>query len=161
MSKLITGIFPTRSGADRAYQDLVGHDFRPEDISVLMPDSDIGREFEVEKSSKAPEGAATGAAIGGAVGAAAMGLAAVATVAIPGMAFVAAGPVIAALTGLGAGAAAGGIAGGLIGLGIPEHEAKLYTERLGKGGVLVGVRADDDRTHEAKNILDAAGAQKT
>ena len=89
-----------------------------------------------------------------------MGLAAIATVAIPGMAIVAAGPIVAALTGLGAGAAAGGITGGLIGLGVPEHEAKLYDQKMGKGGVLVGVHAEGDRGTSAKRILEAAGAEK-
>ena len=76
MSKLITGIFPTRSSADRAVQDLVSAGFRTEDVSVLMPETDVGREFNDEKNTKAPEGAATGAAIGGVVGAVAAGLAA-------------------------------------------------------------------------------------
>ena len=160
MSKLITGIFPTRGSADRAVQDLAAAGFRTEDVSVLMPETDLGREFNVEKNTKAPEGAATGAAIGGTVGAVAAGLAAIGTVAIPGMAFVAAGPLVAALTGLGAGAAAGGITGALVGLGIPEHEAKLYKEKMGAGGVLVGVHAEGDRAKEARRILDNAGAEK-
>ena len=160
MSKLISGIFPTRNSADRAVQDLLDDGFRQADISVLLSESNVGHEFTVEKGTKAPEGVATGAAIGGAVGAVAMGLAAIATVAIPGMAFVAAGPIVAALTGMGAGAAAGGITGGLIGLGIPEHEAKLYNEKMGSGGVLVGVHAEGDRANSAKRILEAAGAEK-
>jgi hypothetical protein len=160
MSKLITGIFPTRSSADRAVQDLVSAGFRTEDVSVLMPETDVGREFNVEKNTKAPEGAATGATIGGVVGAVAMGLAAIGTVAVPGLAFVAGGPIVAALTGLGAGAAAGGLTGALVGLGIPEHEAKIYKEKMGAGGVLVGVYAEGDRAKEAKRIMDAAGAEK-
>jgi hypothetical protein len=158
MSKLITGIFPTADSADRAVRDLAEAGFRPEDISVLMPETHEGHEFKIEKHTKASQGAATGAAIGGTVGAVAMGIAAIATVAVPGLAFVAAGPIIAALTGLGAGAAAGGVTGALVGLGVPEHEAKLYNERLGKGGVLVGVHAEDDRTHDAERILTTAGA---
>lgn len=160
MSKLITGIFPARTSADRAVQDLMDDGFRTEDISVLMSKGKDGHEFNVEKGNKAPEGVATGAAIGGAVGAVAMGLAAIATVAIPGMAFVAAGPIVAALTGLGAGAAAGGLTGGLIGLGVPEHEAKMYDQKMGSGGVLVGVSAEGDRANSAKRILEAAGAEK-
>jgi hypothetical protein len=160
MSKLITGIFPTRGAADQAYRDLMNAGFRPENVSVLMPETDYGQEFNVEKHNKAAEGAGTGAAIGGAVGAVAAGLAAVATVAVPGMAFVAAGPIVAALTGLGAGAAAGGLTGALVGLGIPEHEAKLYKDKMGAGGVLVGVHADGDREKEAKRILESAGAEK-
>ncbi len=160
MSKLISGIFPTRTSADRAVQDLMDDGFRKEDISVLMSKSDEGKEFQVEKGNKAAEGVATGAAIGGTVGAVALGIAAIATVAIPGLAFVAAGPIVAALAGLGAGAAAGGLTGGLVGLGIPEHEAKLYNEKLGAGGVLVGVHAEGDREKIAKRILETAGAEK-
>lgn len=164
MSKLISGVFPTRSSADRAVQDLMDDGFRKEDISLVMSkpkDGDgNGGNLHVEKGNKAAEGVATGAAIGGTVGAVAMGIAAVATVAIPGMAIVAAGPIVAALTGLGAGAAAGGITGGLIGLGIPEHEAKLYNDKLGAGGVLVGVNAEGEREKVAKRILETAGAEK-
>ena len=56
--------------------------------------------------------------------------------------------------------AAGGLVGGLVGLGIPEHEAKFYDEELRKGGILVGVYAHGDRVKLAREILDAAGATK-
>ena len=47
--------------------------------------------------------------------------------AIPGIGpFIAAGPLVAALAGVGVGGAVGGIAGALIGMGIPEYEAKRY-----------------------------------
>jgi uncharacterized membrane protein len=68
--------------------------------------------------------------------------------------------VVAALAGLGAGAAAGGLTGALIGLGIPEHEAKFYDKEIEKGGILVGVYAHDDRQKVARDILEAAGAEK-
>jgi len=125
-----------------------------------MSESTRGREFAVKKSTKAPEGAATGAALGGVLGAVAAGLAAVGTIAVPGLALVAAGPVVAALAGLGAGAAAGGLTGGLLGLGIPEHEAKFYAKEIEKGGILVGVYTHDDRVEMARDILNAAGADQ-
>ncbi|HMI30538.1 MAG TPA: hypothetical protein VK527_02280 [Candidatus Limnocylindrales bacterium] len=160
MSKLITGIFTSRVRAEQAADELVRSGFAPEDVSLLMSESTRGREFAVKKSSKAPEGAATGATIGGVLGAAAAGLAAVASLSVPGLAIVAAGPLVAALTGLGAGAAAGGVTGALIGLGIPEHEAKFYHKEIEKGGILVGVYTHSDRVELARDILNAAGADK-
>ena len=41
-----------------------------------------------------------------------------------------------ALAGAGVGGAVGGIAGALIGLGIPEYEAKRYEGRIKDGGFL-------------------------
>ncbi len=43
---------------------------------------------------------------------------------------------MAALTGLGAGAATGGLTGALIGLGMPEHEAEFYHKEIENGGIL-------------------------
>jgi len=160
MSKLITGIFTSRVRAEQAADELVRSGFAPEDVSLLMSESTKGREFAVKKSSKAPEGAATGATIGGVLGATAAGLAAVASLSVPGLAIVAAGPLVAALTGLGAGAVAGGVTGALIGLGIPEHEAKFYHKEIEKGGILVGVYTHSDRVELARDILNAAGADK-
>lgn len=160
MSHLVTGIFHSRDSAERAVDDLIRSGFSANDVSLLMSDSTQGREFGIKTGTKAPEGAATGAAIGGTLGAVAAGLAAVASITIPGFALVAAGPIVAALTGLGAGAAAGGLTGALVGLGIPEHEAKLYHDEIQHGRILVGVYAAKDRTSQAKSIMDAAGAEK-
>lgn len=51
---------------------------------------------------------------------------------------------MAALSGVAA-AAAGGLVGGLVGLGIPEYEAKAYEERIKKGGFLMAVHVDDNK----------------
>jgi hypothetical protein len=159
MSTLVTGIFTARESAEQAVEDLIESGYSRDDISLLMSDTTQGREFAVGKATKAPEGAATGATIGGVLGAIAAGLVAFGTISVPGLALVAAGPVVAALAGLGAGAATGGLAGALIGLGIPEHEAKFYKEEIARGGILVGVYAHDDRVREAKETLQAAGAE--
>jgi hypothetical protein len=160
MSQLVTGIFPNRAVAERATQNLIDAGFAPEDTSILMSEGTRGREFQMKESTKAPEGAVTGATVGGILGAVAAGLVALGTLAVPGVGLVAAGPIVAALSGLGAGAAAGGVVGGLVGLGVPEHEAKFYDEEIRKGGILVGVYAHGDRTKLAREILDAAGATK-
>jgi hypothetical protein len=59
--------------------------------------------------------------------------------ALPGLGpFVAAGPLMASIVGLGVGGVVGGITGTLIGAGIPEYEAKRYEEgRLTRGSILV------------------------
>ena len=78
----------------------------------------------------------TGGVIGGTLGL----LAGVGLLAIPGMGpFIAAGPIMAGLAGLGVGGAVGGVTGALIGMGIPEFEAKRYEGRLQKGEILLSV----------------------
>ena len=89
----------------------------------------------------------------------AAGLVALGVITVPGLGLVAAGPIVATLAGLGAGAAAGGLTGGLIGLGLPEREAKFYNEAVEMGGILVGVYTHDDRVAQARKILDAAEAE--
>jgi hypothetical protein len=91
-----------------------------------------------------PEGAATGAATGGAIGGTIGLLAGIGALAIPGLGpFIAAGPIMAALSGAAAGATAGGLAGALIGLGIPEYEAKQYETKVKGGNILISVHTDD------------------
>jgi hypothetical protein len=160
VSNLVTGVFNSRASAERAAEELMKAGFSAEDISILMSEGTQGREFVIKQGTKAPEGAAAGATIGGVLGAIAAGLAALGTLAIPGLNVVAAGPIVAALTGLGAGAATGGITGALIGLGIPENEAKFYHEEIQQGGILVGVYAHKDRIKLAREILEAMGAEK-
>jgi hypothetical protein len=54
----------------------------------------------------------------------------------------------------------GGIAGALIGMGIPEYEAKRYEGRVKDGGILLSVHSDNsDWTKRAKEILKQTGAQ--
>jgi len=81
--------------------------------------------------------------------------------AIPGVGpFIAAGPIMAALAGAGVGGTVGGITGALIGMGIPEYEAKRYEGRLKEGGILLSVHCDDSNwTKKAKEILKRTGAQ--
>ena len=70
-------------------------------------------------------------------------LAGIGTLAIPGVGpFIAAGPIMASLAGLGVGGAVGGLIGALLGMGIPEYEAKRYQGRVKDGGVLLSVHCD-------------------
>jgi len=58
------------------------------------------------------------------------------------------------------GGAVGGIAGALVGMGIPEYEAKRYEGRVKDGGILLSVHCGDSKWKKrAKQILVATGAQ--
>jgi hypothetical protein len=155
MSKSIVGIAKSTSQVEATLADLQNNGLVPaSDISLLMPESgpDAGGAtgLGAVKATKAPEGAATGAVGGGAVGATVGLLAGIGALAIPGLGpFIAAGPIMAALSGAAAGATAGGVVGGLVGLGIPEYEAKAYEERIKKGGYLVAVHVEDSRKGDA------------
>jgi len=47
----------------------------------------------------------------------------------------------------------------LIGMGIPEYEAKRYEGRVKEGGILLSVHSDNsDWTRKAKDILERTGA---
>lgn len=158
----VFGIFTSRQGVEAAVAALKDADFRGSDISILAPENlgDI-RDIGAVKSTKAPEGATTGGASGAVLGGVLGWLVGIGALAIPGLGpFIAAGPIMAALAGVGVGAAVGGVTGALIGFGVPEFEAKRYETRLRKGGILLSVHAD---SHEwisrAKSVLDKAGAE--
>ena len=166
MSKSIVGIAKSNSQVESTLADLQNNGLVPaSDISLLMPDSqpDSGGtpELGAVKATKAPEGATTGAVGGGAVGATVGLLAGIGALAIPGLGpFIAAGPIMAALSGAAAGATAGGVVGGLVGLGIPEYEAKAYEDRIKKGGYLVAVHVEDSKKGAAvRDILKKNGLE--
>ena len=154
------GIYPTQESVEAAVDALKCEGFRNTDISVLFPENVGTKDFAHKKATKAPEGAATGAASGAVIGGALGWLVGIGALAIPGLGpFIAAGPIVAALAGAGAVGAAAGIAGALIGLGIPEYEAKRYEGRIKKGGILLSVHCDDSEwTKRAKEILERTGA---
>jgi hypothetical protein len=129
--------------------------FAPGDISVLAPDRTSGRELGVQPHSKAPEGAAAGASTGAIVGGALGWLVGIGSLAIPGVGpLIAAGPILASLSGVAVGGALGGITGALVGSGIPEFEAQQFEGRLREGHILISVHAEDgDEAARARAIL--------
>ncbi len=161
--KSVFCIATSRSQADQIVDQLKSANFSNSDISVLFPDKGATRDFAHEKLyTKAPEGVATGAGTeGGVIGGALGWIAGIGALAIPGVGpFIAAGPIVAALSGVAIGAAVGGIAGGLIGLGIPELEAKRYEGKIKEGNILISVHTDNSaEISRAKDIFTKAGAQ--
>src|SRR6478672_5561496 len=157
----VFGIYSSYDAVEFAVDALREAGFRSTDISVLFPENVGTKDFAHEKGTNAPEGATTGAGTGAVAGGALGWLAGIGALAIPGVGpFIAAGPIMAALAGAGVGGALGGIAGALIGMGIPEYEAKRYEGRIKNGGILLSVHSDDSAwTKRAKEILERTGAQ--
>jgi hypothetical protein len=157
----VFGIYATPGTAEAAVDHLLTKGFTNSAISVLLPDDDSTRAFAHEKSTKAPEGTTTGATAGGVVGGTLGLLAGVGLLAIPGVGpLIAAGPIVAALAGVGVGGTVGGIVGALVGMGIPEYEAKRYEGAVKGGGTLLSVHCGtSEQVDVAKAALKDTGAR--
>ena len=161
MDKAVFCIAKSEAQAATIVDQLKAAGFSNNDISVLFPDKTGTKDFAHEQNTKAPEGAATGAGTGGVLGGALGWLVGIGALAIPGLGpLVAAGPIMAALSGAAAGAAVGGLSGALIGMGIPEYEAKRYEGKVKGGNALISVHSENSKeTERAKTIFEAAGGE--
>ena len=161
---MATAIFCTARTFEQAQQivnELKAAGFSNSDISVLMPNKHGMRDFTVANQTKVPEGTATGVGAGAIIGGALGWLAGIGSLAIPGFGpLIAAGPIMAALSGAAAVGAVGGLTGALIGMGIPEYEAKHYEGRVKGGRLLISVHSEDSvETTRAREIFLDAGAE--
>jgi hypothetical protein len=152
------GIYTDREAAERAVAHLQRLGYTPEEISVAMHGATRAKHFEDTGGSHVSEGTVEGFAIGGGLGAIIAGLAALggaaAVVGTGGAAApLVAGPLAAALGGLGVGGAAGGFLGALIGAGIPEHHAARVDEGLDAGGILVGVTPKPEHRNDVRRYF--------
>jgi len=160
MKKSVIGIVETQIQAERVVDQLQQSGVPSGDISALFPDKRGTKDFAHEHNTKAPEGAVAGVGAGGVLGGTLGLLAGIGALAIPGVGpLIAAGPLMATLSGAAAGAAVGGITGGLIGLGIPEYEAKTYEGKIRNGNILLAVHTENSETEKrAKQVFEANGA---
>ncbi len=146
-------------------ETIIGHlkaaGFSSNDISVLMADKGGTRDFAHVHNTKAPEGAATGVGTGALLGGALGWLAGIGALAIPGLGpFIAAGPIMAALSGAAVVGTLGGVTGALVGMGMPEFEAKQYEGKVKSGSCLISVHSEESNdTKRAKEIYERAGAK--
>jgi hypothetical protein len=161
MKRAVYGIASSTAEANAIVERLQTSGFANSDISILFPDKHATRDFAHEKNTKAPEGATAGGVAGLGVGGALGLLVGIGVLAIPGAGpFVAAGPIMAALSGAAVGGATGGIIGGLVGLGFPEYEAKQYGGKVRAGNILISVHTEDGMARSrAKEILQRSGAK--
>jgi hypothetical protein len=157
----VFGIYPHRASFEYALGALKEQGFRDTDVSVLLQENPGTKDLATEKATKAPEGAVTGAGSGAVIGGALGWLAATGVLSVPGLGpLLAAGPIVATLAGIGVGGTLGGLSGALLGLGMPEYEAKRYQGRIEKGGILLSVHCDNRYwVNKAKSLLDSTGAE--
>jgi hypothetical protein len=136
--------------------------FNTEDVSVLIADQSSLRELGIEKHSKSAEGAVTGAGAGLVIGGALGWLAGLGMLAIPGLGpLIAAGPLLAALSSAAVVGTTGGVTGALVGMGIPEFEAKQYESNLRTGGHLISVHVKNHADiNRAKHVFLKAGVNE-
>ncbi len=157
----VTATFKTRGAAASAIDRLCDSGFLQDNISMLVSDQTRGSEFVLKEGTKAEEYTSVGAQAGGAFGALAALLMSASIIPTAGLSLVAIGPVFATLVGLGAGGLAGGLLGALSGMGVPEHEAKLYEKDIKDGKILIAVKtAGKDERDLAERILKDSDAVK-
>ncbi len=163
MPKILSCTVQNNTQADRVLSQLQSAGFTNQEVSILFPEKEDYKRWVHEKDTKAPEGAATGASTGGVIGGILGWLAGIGSLAIPGIGpFIAAGPIMAALSGTAIGALVGGLTGTLVGLGIPEYVAKEYEKNLKAGEILIAVHTTDDEKEKrdsARKIFKDAEAK--
>jgi hypothetical protein len=156
----IVGLLHDPDTLGRTIETLQAAGFPGPDISAATPRSESTMKLAHEHHTKAPEGATIGTAIGGLIVAGLGVLVGFGLLPIPGLErLVAAGPIVSAFTGLGAGGVIGWIIGALVGARIPEYEAKRYESFLSRGGILISAHCRDAAAERrARAILDGFGA---
>ena len=145
----IVGVFNTSVEAERALDQLRAQGVAPEDVSLMMRDVKASEEAaSTPPAANVMGGAATGAAFGGLLGGLAGWMLAIGAITLPGVGpivvvgaggLMGAGALASMLTGLALGAATGGLIGALLGLGVPEEEARQYESHLRDGQILLTV----------------------
>ena len=162
----VAATFEDRDDAERAINALKDAGFGGDQIGVALRDRNAQGQLVEDTGTHAAEGAVSGAVGGGLLGALAGWLIGIGALAIPGIGPVVAGGALAsafgiaggtAVAGAGIGAAAGGIVGALVGMGIPEEEARYFESGFRSGRTLVTVNAGAGRATEAVDILRAYG----
>jgi len=150
----------TETQTETIIRNLQTAGFSGHEISVLLADKQGTRDLAIEHNTKAPEGAAVGAGSGAVLGGALGWLAGIGTLAIPGIGpFIAAGPILAALSGAAIGGTVGGVGGALVGMGMSEFEAKQYAEKVKDGSSLISIHCENDHdTERATEICERAGS---
>lgn len=164
------GVFSNRQEAEQALNDLKGSGFPMDNISIIARDADQGDQLggaEIsDRIGNKDVGASTGI-VGEVAAASTLGtvLVGLSSLAIPGVGpIIAAGTVATALVATVASsgveaAAISGLVRALTDLGIPEEQARVYSDRLHQGNYLVILDATDDEIRRAEAIFSNRGIQ--
>jgi hypothetical protein len=160
---LVTALFHDRNAAQRAYRNAIDLGYQDEEVNVLLSEETRQRYFSGERtqrsdfSNKAAESTEDtsnvadelGGPAGGTAATVAPALAALGTLLlVPGLGILAAGPIAVALTAAGAVGVTGGIVGALTNWGIPKKRVERYDEGIRNGGILLAVKASNDKDAE-------------
>jgi hypothetical protein len=164
------GVFANRLETENALLEIKSSGFPMDNVSVVGRNADTEDRVagvEVHKSidNKADEGAVVGAVTGGALGGITGLLVGLGTLAIPGV-----GPVLLAgaaatalattLAGTAIGAGGASLLGALIGLGVPDNDAQVYSDLLEQGYYLVVVDGSETQVRHVGEILIRKGINK-
>jgi len=150
LTTTIVAHFQDADQAQDALADLERQGFTADQVSYVAHDGSGRFADRLRGKNLFGSRAATGAVVGGGAGT----LLGFAALAVPGIGpLIAAGPIAAALTGAGVGAATGSLLGALSDLGLPEAEARRYSQVVEQGGCLVAVRVNEDTTSRAIEVL--------
>ncbi len=147
-----------------AYESQPGTLPPPALAGTVVPMSAVDTPQNVEAVGKGgittttPEDAAAGAAVGAGVGLIAGLAAAAAALFVPGVGPILAGGMLASALGVAAGTtAAGATVGGVVGylrdMGMPEHAASHFADRISEGDYLVTAIIDSDGYDDIKQLL--------
>lgn len=156
------GMYKNKSEAEKVLRAMQASGYNMDHVSIVARNDDevSGMETGItdEHGNKAGEGAATGAVAGGLLGGGTGLLVGLGALAIPGI-----GPILLAgaeataiattLAGGAIGATAGGLLGALIGLGIPEEDAKVYHDRVSRGEYLVMINGPEAEVRKAETLM--------
>lgn len=153
--RTIARLYDSYDTAAGTVRELEGAGISHDDISVVANNTGNRAVTEMKHGNEAAPGAEIGAGLGAVGGGAAGVLTGLGLLAIPGVGpVVAAGWLVALAVGAVGGAAAGGLLGGLVGAGISDDHAEVYTEGVRRGGTLITVRVPEEKFAIAESILD-------
>jgi hypothetical protein len=169
MTTTISRLYNSHAEARAAVRDLEAAGVSHGDISIVASNADNWYDAKnntyPDRDLDGKDDRAEGAASGGAIGALAGGTAGLLTglgmMAIPGVGpVVAAGWLVATLTGAAAGGATGGIIGALSQqAGLSKEESAVYAEGLRRGGAIVSARVEEANAARLQGIMDRSAVR--
>ena len=133
-----------------SYQSLLSKGYTREEISLIMSEEtrkkfepNTAKTLELENTAASDIGKNT--AMGGTIGAVAgFAVALGASIILPGVGILLAGPLAVGLAGTAAGGVSGGVIGALVGSGIAEEHAIEYENEVINGRIVLGIHPHTD-----------------
>jgi len=158
--KVVYGVFESHAALEKAVSRIQVEGCDASDVSVLFPHGRQAKKWKNDRDSTAARGVVVGGVTGLILDGALGWLVGVGTLAVPGIGvLLAAGPILAALTGAGAGGMVGSLSRAIARMGMSEHEAKRYETFVKAGGTLIFVAcSNEDDIERTIKTLNNTGA---